>query len=77
MHKRTKSKNCDFCVLKKLCLFKKAIFYIFLIFGQFHQKMELIGQKKINLSVQGGTFYVNPYFETYREKTLNLNEGFP
>ena len=45
MHKRTKSQNCDFCVFQVLA-FKKAIFYIFLIFGQFHHKRGLIGQKQ-------------------------------
>ena len=44
MHKMTKSQNCDFFFL--IVALKKTLFYIFLIFGQFHQKRGLIGQKQ-------------------------------
>ena len=53
------------------------IFKIFLTFGQFHQKKDLLLKSKINFSLQGGSFYLHPYFETYQVKTLNLNQGFP
>ena len=54
------------CFIQVVDLKKKAIFDIFLTFGQFYQKRGLIGQKQNNLSVQGGTFNLHPYFETYR-----------
>ena len=43
--------------------FKKTIFYIFLTFGQFHEKREFIGQKQNNFSLQGEPFDLHPYFE--------------
>ena len=56
---------------------KKKLFYILLIFGQFQQKVELLVKSKINFSLQGGSFYLHSYFETYQVKTLTLNQGFP
>ena len=62
----------------KSCSFKKkSIVNILLIFGQFHPKSGPIGQKQNNFSLQGRSFYLHPYFETYQVKTLNLNQGFP
>ena len=78
LHKRTKSQNCGFLVFfKKLQLKKKLFFTFSKLLVNSIKKGDLLVKSKINLSVQGGTFYLHPYFETYRVKTLSLNQGFP
>ena len=41
------------------------------------KRVELLVKSLINLPLQGGPFYLHPYFDIYRVKTLNLNQGVP
>ena len=45
----------------KVVAFNKSIFFTFLTFDPFHQKVDLMFESLINFSPQGGSFYIHPY----------------